>query len=260
MARPLFWIGGALALGALLVAERARPLRRRTWPDRARIPVNAVLGAGCMAAIALVEGPLARGVADRNAARGRGLAHAVPRPLAGIAGLLAMDYGFYVWHVLTHKVLFLWRFHRVHHVDPDLDATTAVRFHPVDMIVSVPFRLLQIRLAGVDRAGLMRWRRFFNASVLFHHSNLRLPGEWDRRLARVLTTPAMHGIHHAKDPAQRDSNWTSGFSFWDRLHGTFRHHDQPAIGVDDAQAERDVPLGRALQAPFERQPPKSVPA
>ena len=248
----------AVALGALVLVERLNPLRART-ARRPRLATNLALGAGCMVVIALVESPLARAVAERNARRRLGLAQVAPRPMRGLVGLLAMDYGFYVWHVLTHKLPMLWRFHRVHHVDPDLDSSTGPRFHPLDMLISLPFRLLQVRLAGVDRRGLERWRTFFNASVLFHHSNLRLPGAWDRRLAWVLTTPAMHGIHHAQDKAQRDSNWSSGFSFWDRLHGTFRHHRQPAIGVDDPVAARDVPLVPALAAPFRPLPSESAP-
>ncbi len=163
-----------------------------------------------------------------------------------------MDYGFYWWHVATHKLPFLWRFHRVHHIDPDMDASTAVRFHPLDMIVSLPFRLAQVRLSGADPQALAGWRNFFNLSIVFHHSNTRLPARWDARLSRLLTTPRMHGIHHSTIRAQRDSNYTSGISLWDRLHGTFRDTpsaDAITIGVDPACDARQASLSNSLKIP-----------
>ncbi|MFN4113368.1 MAG: sterol desaturase family protein [Sphingomonadaceae bacterium] len=241
------------AVAGLLVAERKRPLRHQTLPAVPRNLRNAALGAGCAVIVAAVEEPLAQAIARGNLAKGRGFAQHLPRPLRLLGGIAAMDYGFYWWHVATHRVPFLWRFHRVHHVDPDMDASTAVRFHPLDMLVSLPWRLVQVRLAGVSPKGLRYWRQFFNASILFHHSNLRLPGGWDRLLRTVLTTPEMHGLHHSQVPAQQDSNFTSGLSLWDRLHGTFRAEPPPGsflIGVDDPQAIADVPLGQALTAPL----------
>lgn len=258
--RLLFTLAATAAAGALLIAERKRPLRSRTRPALPRNLRNAAMGASCAAVVAAVEVPLTQAVARRNLARKRGIAQQLPRPLRLLAGIAAMDYGFYWWHVATHKVPFLWRFHRVHHVDPDLDASTAVRFHFVDMLVSLPRRLVQVRLAGVSPKALRYWRHFFDASILFHHSNLRLPGTWDERLSRLLTTPKMHGIHHSQVQDEQDCNWTSGFSLWDRLHGTFRDDvAQPdiAIGVGDAQAGRDLALGAALVAPFSEQPPRS---
>ena len=228
-----------VAVAALLVAERARPLRRATRPERTRLPVNVAMGAGCAAVVYAVEEPLYRWIARGNAAKRRGIAQAVPRPMRLLAGVAAMDYGFYLWHVATHKVPFLWRWHRVHHVDPDLDASTAVRFLPGDMLISLPWRLAQVRLAGVDPRALRLWRHFFNASILFHHANVRLPDGWDRRLAWALTTPKMHGIHHSEIQSERDSNWTSGLSIWDRLHGSLRQDVPQArltIGVREAAA------------------------
>ena len=258
--KHLFGALAAGAVGALLVAERKRPLRRRTRPDLARNIRNAAMGASCALVIALVEEPLTQRIARANAAGGRGIAQRVPKSLSLAVGVLAMDYGFYLWHVATHKLPFLWRWHRVHHIDEDMDASTAVRFHALDMLVSLPWRLVQVRLAGVDPAGLFAWRQFFNASILFHHSNLRLPVGWDGRLSLALTTPKMHGIHHSSVKAERDSNWTSGFSFWDRLHGTFR--DTPAqdaidIGVADPRAGADIALARSLTAPFRPIPPET---
>lgn len=241
------------AVGALLVAERKRPLRRETSDPVARGVRNLAMGAACQAVIMASEAPLTDAIARKNAAKRRGLQHRIGGPAGKLAAFLAMDYGFYLWHVATHKVPFLWRFHRVHHVDPDLDASTALRFHFVDMLISLPWRLVQVRVSGVDPATLGAWRGFFLASILFHHANIRLPGRWDERLSRLITTPRMHGIHHSQRQDEMDSNWSSGISLWDRLHGTLRDdvaQEDIAIGVDDPLAEQDEAIGPALAAPF----------
>lgn len=243
-------------VGGILLAERTRPLRAQTRPAIPRTIRNAALGAGCAVIVAAVEEPLTQAIAQKNETHRRGFAQKLPAPLREIAGIVAMDYGFYWWHVATHRVPLLWRFHRVHHIDPDMDASTAVRFHPADMFVSLPWRLAQVRLSGVGLRGLRWWRNIFNFSILFHHSNMKLPGRLDDLLAAVITTPKMHGIHHSVVAEQADSNFTSGLSIWDRLHGTFRD-DVPqgsiTIGVDDAR-QQDVELPHALTAPFKDQP------
>jgi sterol desaturase/sphingolipid hydroxylase (fatty acid hydroxylase superfamily) len=167
-----------------------------------------------------------------------------------------MDYTMYVWHLLTHKVPVLWRFHVVHHVDLDLDSTTAVRFHAVDMLISIPWRAAQVVVLGTSPRALAAWQGFFFASVVFHHSNLRLPVGLERFLAAVLTTPRMHGIHHSAVRADADSNWSSGLSVWDHLHGTFRMDEAPhkiRIGVPAYRDPAGTRLGRSLAMPFRRQ-------
>jgi len=109
-----------------------------------------------------------------------------------------------------------------------------------------------VRVSGIDPETLKRWQGFFLLSVLFHHSNTRLPDEWDRKLSKVVTTPRMHGIHHSRELSEMDSNWSSGMAIWDHLHGTFRDdvaQEDIVIGVDDPQAERDVEFLPALLAP-----------
>ncbi len=256
-ARSALGLLGVAAIVGLLVGEHHRPLRRQTSPALRRNVRNAALGTMCAAVVSAIETPLTLAVAHVNQAKRRGLGHRVPPPLRGVVAFLVMDYGFYLWHVATHRVPFLWRFHRVHHVDPDMDLSTAVRFHMVDMLVSLPWRLVQVRMSGITPNALDAWRRFFTLSIMFHHSNLALPGRWDERLSLVLTTPRMHGIHHSVVPAERDSNWSSGISWWDHLHGSFRATPPPraiTIGVDDAHAADDVAIGAALRAPFIRDP------
>lgn len=257
---PLALAGAALIAG-LWLAERARPLRKQTHATAPRQLRNVAMGAGAMLVVTAIEMPLLERLAQGNVRARRGLVHALPlpRPLKLALGVAAMDYAFYWWHVATHRVPFLWRFHRVHHIDPDMDMTTALRFHALDMVVSLPFRIAQVVLSGADPGIVMAHRRFFDASVLFHHSNLRLPDRWDERLSLVFTTPRMHGVHHSKVPAERDSNWSSGLSLWDRLHGTLRAKPRAAIdiGVADRASLADLTLANSLAAPF-RPTPQSL--
>ena len=245
-------------VAAILIGERRAPLRLRTQAEPGRIVRNLALGALSMAVIGAIEGPIVRPMAQRAAARRRGLAQWLPLPgwARDGAAVLAMDYTIYLWHVLTHKVPALWRLHLVHHVDLDMDATTALRFHAVDMLVSVPYRAAQVAVLGVSPRALRAWQGFFFLSVLFHHSNLRLPPAWERRLSRVLTTPGMHGIHHSTVRAETDSNWSSGLSLWDHLHRTFRSGVQAGklqTGVPGYRDPAEIRLRPSLAMPFRPQ-------
>lgn len=250
---PLLLAGGTLALAW---AERRAPQRPRTQPEPARTLRNLALGAASMAVVAALEGPVTQLLARRAVRRRRGLAQRLPLPpwARDLAAVLLMDYTIYAWHVLTHKLPVLWRLHLVHHIDLDLDASTALRFHAVDMLVSIPWRAAQVAIFGASPRALKAWQSFFFLSVLFHHSNLRLPERLERALSLLLTTPRMHAIHHSADRAATDSNWSSGLSLWDRLHGTFRDELRPLpIGVPayrDAAATR---IGPSLRMPFRRQ-------
>ncbi len=258
---PSKWLLPALTLGvaaAVLIAERRSPQRRRTQTEPARTVRNLVLGALSMAVVSTVEKPLVERLAQRAAGRRRGITQRIPGPswLRDVLAFLAMDYTIYLWHVLTHKVPALWRLHIVHHVDLDMDASTALRFHAADMLVSVPWRAAQVALIGASPRALRLWQAFFFASVLFHHSNLRLPPGWDRRLARVFTTPGMHGIHHSTVRSETDSNWSSGLSLWDHLHRTFRGDvalGQIEVGVPGYRDPAEIGLRPSLAMPFTRQ-------
>src|SRR5215208_1822575 len=103
-----------------------------------------------------------------------------------------MDYTLYLWHMLTHRVPALWRFHQVHHCDLDMDASTALRFHFAEMAISVPYRAAQVAVLGVAPRPLSIWQTFLFVSILFHHSNLRLPLWLERRLSWMIVTPRMH--------------------------------------------------------------------
>ena len=247
-----------LCIAALALAERRTRLRRPTQPEPARTIRNLVMGALSMAVVTAVEQPLSGRLADRMERRRRGLVQRLPLPRLGRDALavLGMDYTIYLWHVLTHKVPALWRFHLVHHIDLDMDTSTALRFHAADMLVSLPWRLAQVGVLGTSRRALAAWQAFFFASVLFHHSNLRLPPRAERALARLFTTPRMHAIHHSAQRNHTDSNWSSGLSLWDHLHGTFRldlPQDSIRIGVPAYRDPAETRLRPSLTLPFRRQ-------
>jgi sterol desaturase/sphingolipid hydroxylase (fatty acid hydroxylase superfamily) len=232
-----------------------RPLRKATQSEPGRSLTNLALGALSMATVALIEAPLTKPLAERAERRRDGLVQILPLPAwtRDAAAVLLMDYTIYLWHVATHRVPLLWRFHLVHHVDLDLDSTTALRFHAADMAISAPYRAAQVALIGVSPRALQIWQGWFFLSILFHHSNLALP-EWiERIMARFITTPRMHGIHHSAVRDETDSNWSSGLALWDHLHGTFRFDVRQAeitIGVPAYREPSETGIAASLAMPF----------
>jgi sterol desaturase/sphingolipid hydroxylase (fatty acid hydroxylase superfamily) len=255
---PAAWLRGALVgLGLALVAvEIVRPLRRhRREPKARRLSRNAAIAGLAAATVQLLEQPVVRPLARVADARGWGLLgrRGLPGPARTVLALLALDYTLYAWHVLVHRVPALWRFHAVHHADLDLDASTAVRFHFGELALSVPWRAAQVVVIGVDPRTLALWQTLTLMSVLFHHSNARLPETLEAALGRLLVTPRMHGIHHSRESEQMNANWSSGLSLWDRLHGTLRldvPQDEIEIGVDGYDSPVEVRLAEMVRTPF----------
>lgn len=257
---PRFF-GGLVAAGVFLVltlSELRRPLRRRVESKLVRESRNfAVAGLGAVV-VALAETPVALRLGRIVDAQQWGLLNTLKLPpwLRILLSILLLDYTLYIWHVLTHKVPFLWRFHLVHHVDLDLDASTALRFHFGELALSVPWRAVQIVAIGVSPLSFLVWQTMLTVSILFHHSNVELPLRLERFLNLFLVTPRMHGIHHSMREEETNSNWSSGLSFWDRLHGTLRA-DIPqqaiTIGVPAYGDPADVTFPKLLSMPFRRQ-------
>ncbi len=248
----------ALSLGVLaglVLLERKRPLRRERESKLRRNGRNLAVAALGALTVQLLEAPAVQPLARSVGKRKLGLLKQLnlPRPIEIIAAVVLMDYTLYLWHVLTHRVPFLWRFHAVHHVDLDLDASTALRFHFGELAVSVPYRAAQVVLIGVDAEALSCWQMFLSLSILFHHSNVRLPRRLESALSWLLVTPRMHGIHHSNEPAEANTNWSSGLACWDRIHRTFRldvPQEQIHIGVKGIDAEEHVRLPEILTQPF----------
>jgi sterol desaturase/sphingolipid hydroxylase (fatty acid hydroxylase superfamily) len=157
--------------------------------------------------------------------------------------------------VALHRVPWLWKLHMPHHIDRDLDTSTGVRFHFMEFLASTPWRCAQIAAIGVGPRALSLWQKITLAAVLFHHSNVRLRREYERRLARLVVTPRLHGIHHSVIREERDSNYSSGLSVWDRLHGTGRESfddDFVIVGLAGHRKPEEVTLVETLALPFER--------
>ncbi|MEP6689595.1 MAG: sterol desaturase family protein [Gemmatimonadaceae bacterium] len=252
------WIAAALGLGAagaLVWAERRRALRARSAPTGERTVTNLVLAGGTAAVAALAMGPAVRPL-TRWAERERvGVAQQLRAPawLRDALAVILLDYTLYWWHVVEHRVPWLYRFHEVHHTDLDLDASTALRFHFGEFLLSIPWRAAQIVTIGVSPRALGIWQQLTALSVLFHHSNVELPLGVERRLARVIMTPRLHGIHHSIVAREQDSNWSSGLTIWDRLHRTYRgnvRQREIVIGVPALRDRRDVTLAKSVALPF----------
>jgi sterol desaturase/sphingolipid hydroxylase (fatty acid hydroxylase superfamily) len=224
-------LGGAVVLACfagLAWLERRRPLRRRVQPVLPRTLRNLAMGVLSAATVAAIEAPLAQRAARIGADRDWGLVRRVPLPAGArtALSLVLLDYSLYVWHVLLHRLPLLWSAHRIHHLDRDLDASTALRFHVAELLLSVPWRVGQVIAIGVPGEVLTLWGRLTLLSVMFHHSNLRLTPRAERRLSRWVVTPHLHGIHHSERREEHDRNFSSGLAVWDMLHGT-RRDDVP---------------------------------
>ena len=216
------WAGPALAVVALglLLLETRRPLRRRTRPRPERWWRNVALATPSLPAMRLTLLPAMVGLAQAAAPR-RLLLARLPDPLRLVLELLALDYLAYAWHRLLHSPV-LWRVHRVHHNDLDMDLTTAWRFHFGEMLASIPVRAGLPALLGVRPATVIGYEAVFEACTAFHHSNSRLAIGLERVLARVLVTPRAHGIHHSVVREQTQSNFGVVLMLWDVLHRTRR--------------------------------------
>lgn len=238
-------------------SETKRPLRKPVENKFSRLGRNlaiAGLGAG---ALQVLEQPLVIPLSKFVGSHRLGLLRLFPIPKFTylIASVCLMDYTLYLWHVLTHKAPFLWRFHVVHHIDLDLDASTAIRFHFAELGISVLWRVLQILILGINFEALMAWQTFLIICILFHHSNVRLPISLERKLNCLLVTPRMHAIHHSTVESETNSNWSSGLTVWDKLHKTYQMGwaNTIEIGVPAYQAKTEVGLIEMIALPFTRQ-------
>lgn len=251
-------VGGAF--GLLWLLERRRPLRREVEPRLRHDARNLSVAGVAAVALQLVESPVVKPLTALVERNEWGLLKRVrlPRWLEVTLAVLLMDYTLYVWHVLTHRLPVLWRFHLVHHVDLDLDASTALRFHAGELAISTGWRAGQVLLIGVSPLSFSVWQTLMLLSVIFHHSNVRLPLALERRVNRIIVTPRMHGIHHSIVKEETNSNWSSGLTLWDRLHGTLRLNvpqEGIIIGVPAYREPEEIGLAQILKLPFGEQRP-----
>lgn len=262
LSRPLL---AAAVLAALWLLEGLAPMflgRRDRLGHAARhialAAVNAGVLAVCFAGALLWVGEWAR-------AEGLGLLRLVTLPAwaHGLLALVLIDLWQYAWHVLNHRVPVLWRFHSVHHSDAELDASSALRFHTGEIVLSAVARLALLPAIGATVEHLAVYELIVTPIVLFHHSNVRLPRPLDRVLRVLIVTPWMHWVHHSRSQPETDSNFASGLSVWDRLFGTFRLRDNPreiSLGLEGFDGDRSRTLTGMLASPVGPMPGRADPA
>ncbi len=263
------WLAAVLTLGTfatLLWLENRRPLRRAVESRLRRNARNLAVATLGALSLQLAEQPVVRPLTRLVEGRRLGLLKRVDLPawLEVPLAIALLDYTLYLWHVLTHRVPLLWRFHQVHHADLDLDASTALRFHFGELLISVPWRAAQILTIGVCPFALSLWQTALLLEIMFHHSNVELPPEMEARLAKLIVTPRLHGIHHSIVHDEVNSNWSSGLTIWDWLHRTLRL-DMPqnaiVIGVPGFADPEEVKLEEVIEMPFVKQrDPQFLPA
>ena len=246
---------GILVIMALL--ESAMPRRTRSVSRTKRWPGNlgmVVLGA---LAVRLVFPVAAVGLALIAATRGWGLFNEflLPTWLGIFLSVVLLDLAIYLQHVMFHAVPVLWRVHRMHHADLDFDVTTGVRFHPIEIVLSMAIKLGVVAALGPPAIAVLIFEVLLNATSMFNHANLFVPAPIDRVLRRFLVTPDMHRVHHSIVVRETNSNFGFNLPWWDLLMGTYR--DQPAaghesmtIGIEQFRDSRELRLDRMLAQPF----------
>jgi len=244
-------------LVAMMLWEVSAPRRRLEIPRVIRWSNNLALVVIDTAILRLAFPVLAVGMAGLAEARGWGLFNLIDLPVwvAVLGSMLILDLVIYLQHVLFHAVPGLWRLHRMHHADLDFDATTGLRFHPVEIALSMAIKLAVVVAIGAPPVAVLAFEVILNATSLFNHANIRLPPGMDRVLRWVLVTPDMHRVHHSTDPRETNSNYGFSVPWWDRLLGTYvaqpaKGHERMEIGIEQFRTRRDLWLDRMLLQPL----------
>jgi sterol desaturase/sphingolipid hydroxylase (fatty acid hydroxylase superfamily) len=220
----------AVVFAAMALWEWWAPRRRLTAGRRPRWPGNLGILAIDIVAVRLLVPTTAVAVALVAAEHGWGLfpLMGLPYGAALVLGVIALDLTIYLQHVVFHHVPVLWRLHRMHHADVDIDVTTGLRFHPLEILLSLGIKIAAVLALGAPALAVLIFEVLLNATSMFNHSNVKLP-PWLDRLARwIVVTPQMHQVHHSVERAETDSNFGFNLPWWDRLFGTYRA--EPAAG------------------------------
>jgi len=247
-------------LGILVVMaawEVAAPRRRREIPRVLRWTNNLGVVVVDTILVRLTFPIAAVGLALVAEERGWGIFNVIEAPgwVAFIVSVVVLDLVIYLQHVLFHAVPALWRLHRMHHADLDFDVTTGLRFHPIEIVLSMGIKLAVVAVLGPPAAAVLVFEVILNGTAMFNHSNIRIPLGLDRILRWVVVTPDMHRVHHSVVPQETNSNFGFNLPWWDRLFGTYRAqpaegHDGMTIGIELFRTRRDLWLDRMLIQPL----------
>lgn len=241
-----------MALWELMAPRRPQTIGRlRRWPGNLGVVVIDTL------LVRLIFPTAAVGVALVAQVGGWGLLPALNAPswLAIIIAVIVLDLAIYLQHVLFHAVPVLWRLHRMHHADLEIDVTTGARFHPIEIMLSMAIKLGVVAALGAPAVAVLIFEVLLNATSMFNHGNVRLPQRLDRVLRWLVVTPDMHRVHHSILPHETNSNFGFNLAWWDRLFGTYRAqpqagHEAMTIGIEQFRDPRELRLDRMLWQPF----------
>jgi sterol desaturase/sphingolipid hydroxylase (fatty acid hydroxylase superfamily) len=257
---PLLRLGIFLiVLGLMLFWEWRWPFR--VFPEAKPVRLGRHLGLMALntVLVRLLSGGGAYFAAQFADARDWGLFNqfALPAGPNLAVGLILLDFAIYLQHIAFHRVPLLWRLHKVHHLDLGFDTTTAIRFHPVEIVLSMYYKMALVLALGVTPLTVLVFEILLNACALFNHGNVRIPGRWEPRVRWLLITPDMHRIHHSTRPTETHSNFGFCVPFWDRLCGTYRAAPQAGqsamdIGLPEERNPERLGLRRLLTLPFQR--------
>jgi sterol desaturase/sphingolipid hydroxylase (fatty acid hydroxylase superfamily) len=255
----------AMALVELLWPKRALIVsRKRRWLTN--IGISAV-GTAVLRLMAMLAVPVAAIAAAFYAeAHHIGLLNQVDWPawIKVVLSLLVLDLAIWAQHLASHKVPLFWRLHQVHHADRDIDVTTAVRFHPVEIALSMLWKIVVVVPLGAPPLAVFLFEVILNACAMFNHANVALPAWLDGALRLLIVTPDMHRVHHSVRFRERDSNYGFNLSVWDRLFRTYTAqpeagHQGMTIGLPPYQTEAPTRFGWSLLLPFKNPPPSGPP-
>jgi sterol desaturase/sphingolipid hydroxylase (fatty acid hydroxylase superfamily) len=249
---------GVFVVMAML--EFASPRKQRTEPRVTRWITNFGLVVVDAMVLRAVFPILAVGVAVWAQRKGYGLFAILDWAiwLEITLTVIVLDFAIYWQHVASHKLPLLWRVHRVHHADRDLDASSGLRFHPVEIALSMIYKFAVIILLGAPPLGVFVFEVLLNGSAMFNHANFRLPLALDRVLRMFIVTPDMHRVHHSILRREADTNYGFALSIWDRMFGSYTEqpengHDGMTLGLAEQQTSRPSQLIWCLTFPFRRE-------
>lgn len=250
-----FGIFAVLALWEALAPARVRLFsRRRRWLTNWAL---SAVNAGTTALMALGLGAAAALAAVDAGERGLGLFNLLDWPgwVEGLIVFLVLDLAIWLQHLVSHRWTPLWRLHRVHHVDREIDVTTGIRFHPIEIALSMLWKVALGYALGASLAAVIAFEVVLNGATMFNHSNLRLPAPAERLARLLIVTPDMHRVHHSIDRREHDSNYGFNLSLWDRLFRTYvaqprLGHRGMTIGLARHQDERPLRIAWSLMFPF----------
>ncbi|MBA3670042.1 MAG: sterol desaturase family protein [Sphingomonas sp.] len=247
----------AMVFAGLAILEPMLPRRIQVIGRQQRWPSNFGLVAVDTALVRIVFPTATIGLAVVAAGHGWGLLNQVAMPgwVGGIVAFVLLDLVIYGQHRLFHAVPLLWRLHRVHHADLELDVTTGIRFHPGEILLSMLIKFAAVLVIGAPALAVLIFEVVLNASSMFNHANIKLPVRFDAMLRRLVVTPDMHRVHHSIVRRETDSNFGFNLSTWDRWLGTYRAqpeagHERMTIGLAQFRGPAELRLDRLLLQPL----------